>query len=67
MDESRSISTFSCDVLRLEISDLKEDHLSVIDGIGIFNRTAFGVITKYDTKMVGVLFTATCRTPVSRC
>ncbi len=51
-DESGSKSTFSSDVLRLEISGPKEDHLSVIDVPGIFKRTTSGVTTKTDMEMV---------------
>ncbi|KAL8669511.1 MAG: hypothetical protein Q9168_005902 [Polycauliona sp. 1 TL-2023] len=51
-DESGSKSTFSSDVLRLEISGPKEDHLSVIDVPGIFKRTTSGVTTKSDMEMV---------------
>ena len=50
--ESESKSTFSGDVLRLEIADPKEDHLSVIDVPGIFKRTTSGVTTKSDMEMV---------------
>ncbi len=52
-DKSGSNSTFSKDVLRLEISGPKEDHLSVIDVPGIFKRTTSGVTTKSDMEMVG--------------
>ena len=45
-------STFSNDVLRLEISGPTEDHLSVIDVPGIFKRTTSGVTTKADMEMV---------------
>jgi hypothetical protein len=51
-DESGSKSTFSSDVLRLEISGPKEDHLSVIDVPGIFKRTTLGVTTRSDMEMV---------------
>ena len=51
-DKSGSKSTFSSDVLRLEISGPKEDHLSVIDVPGIFKRTTSGVTTKSDMEMV---------------
>ena len=51
-DESGSKSTFSNDVLRLEIAGPKEDHLSVIDVPGIFKRTTPGVTTKSDMEMV---------------
>jgi len=51
-DESGSKRTFSNDVLRLEISGPKEDHLSVIDVPGIFKRTTSGVTTKSDMEMV---------------
>ena len=52
-DESGSKSIFSSDVLRLEISGPKEDHLSVIDIPGIFKQTTSGVTTKSDMEMVG--------------
>ena len=52
-DESGSKGTFSSDVLRLEISGPREDHLSVIDVPGIFKRTTSGVTTKSDMEMVG--------------
>ncbi len=51
-DESGSKSTFSSDVLRLEIAGPKEDYLSVIDVPGIFKRTTSGVTTKSDMEMV---------------
>jgi len=51
--ESGSKRTFSNDVLRLEISGPKEDHLSVIDVPGIFKRHTSGVTTKADMEMVG--------------
>ena len=51
-DESGSKSTFSNDILRLEIAGPKEDHLSVIDIPGIFKRTTPGVTTKSDMEMV---------------
>lgn len=51
-DESGVKSTFSDDVLRLEISGPNEDHLSVIDVPGIFKRTTSGVTTKSDMEMV---------------
>lgn len=44
--------TFSEDVLRLEISGPEQDHLSVIDILGIFKRTTSGVTTKEDMQMV---------------
>ena len=50
-DESGSKSTFSSNVLRLEISGPK-DYLSVIDVPGIFKRTTSGVTTKTDMEMV---------------
>ncbi|KAI9710432.1 MAG: hypothetical protein M1828_002162 [Chrysothrix sp. TS-e1954] len=51
-DASGSKSTFSNDVLRLEIAGPKEDHLSVIDVPGIFKRTTAGETTKSDMEMV---------------
>ena len=45
-------STFSSDVLRLEISGPQEDHLSVIDVPGIFRKTTVGLTTKLDMDMV---------------
>lgn len=50
--ESGASSTFSKDVLRLEISGPKEDHFSVIDVPGIFKRTTSGVTTKADMELV---------------
>jgi hypothetical protein len=45
-------STFSEDVLHLEISGPDEEHFSVTDVLGIFKRTTQGVTTKSDTSMV---------------
>ena len=50
--DSGSKNTISKDVLRLEISGPKEDHLSVIDVPGIFKRTTSGVPTRSDMEMV---------------
>ena len=44
--------TFSNDVLRLEISGPKQEHLSVIDVPGIFKSTTEGVTTKADIQLV---------------
>lgn len=51
-DDAGVKSTFSNDVLRLEISGPNEDHLSVIDVPGIFKKTTQGVTTKADRDMV---------------
>ena len=51
-DESGMKSTFSDDILRLEITGPNEEHLSVIDVPGIFKRTTSGVTTKADMEMV---------------
>jgi GTPase SAR1 family protein len=45
-------STFSNDVLRLEISGPDEEHLSVIDVPGIFKNTTSGFTTKADIALV---------------
>ena len=45
-------STFSNDVLRIEISGPNEEHLSVIDVPGIFKNTTSGVTTKSDIALV---------------
>jgi hypothetical protein len=46
------LSTFSEDVLRLEICGPNEDHLSIIDVPGIFKKTTAGVTTKKDIETV---------------
>ncbi|KAL9093955.1 MAG: hypothetical protein Q9165_003878 [Trypethelium subeluteriae] len=51
-NDTSSTSTFSSDVLRLEIHGPKEDHLSVIDVPGIFKNTTPGLTTKKDILMV---------------
>ena len=51
-EESGLKSTFSNDVLRLEITGPNEEHLSVIDVPGIFKRTTSGLTTKADMEMV---------------
>ena len=51
-DEPGPKSTFSKDVLRLEITGPNEEHLSVIDVPGIFKRTTSGLTTKADMEMV---------------
>lgn len=51
-DESGSKSTFSSDVLRIEMIDPNQEHLSVIDVFGIFKRTTLGVTTKTNIEMV---------------
>jgi hypothetical protein len=45
-------STFSDDVLRLEILGPEQEHFSVLDIPGIFKRTTPGVTTKEDMAMV---------------
>ncbi|KAI9843392.1 MAG: hypothetical protein M1837_006418 [Sclerophora amabilis] len=49
---SGNMSTFSDDILRLEICGPEQEHLSVIDVPGIFKRTTQGVTTKADMQMV---------------
>ena len=44
--------TFSRDVLRIEISGPEQEHLSVIDVLGIFKNTTPGVTTKTDIALV---------------
>jgi hypothetical protein len=44
--------TFSNDILCLEISSPKQEHLSVIDVLGIFKSTTKGVTTKADIQLV---------------
>lgn len=51
-EEAGLKSTFSNDVLRLEITGPNEEHLSVIDVPGIFKRTTSGLTTKADMEMV---------------
>ena len=45
-------TTFSKDVLRLEISGPEQEHFSVIDVPGIFKRTTQGLTTKDDIQLV---------------
>jgi len=45
-------STFSNNVLRLEISGPDQEHLSVIDVPGIFKSTTEGVTTKAGIQLV---------------
>jgi Dynamin family len=45
-------TTFSEDVLRLEIRGPTEEHFSVIDVPGIFKKTTQGVTTKSDISIV---------------
>ena len=47
-----SQSTFSNDVLHLELCGPKQEHLSVIDVPGIFRMTTPGLTTKEDMQMV---------------
>ncbi|BAE58758.1 unnamed protein product [Aspergillus oryzae RIB40] len=47
-----ALSTFSKDVLCLEISGPEEDHLSVIDVPGIFKNTTAGLTSKSDIAVV---------------
>ena len=54
---SGPIRTFSADLLKIEIQDPKQEHLSVIDVPGIFKRTTAGVTTKADIDMVRNLVT----------
>ena len=44
--------TFSNDVLKIEICDPSQEHLSVIDIPGIFKKTTKGLTTKSDMAMV---------------
>jgi hypothetical protein len=46
-------STFSKDILRIELSGPQRDNLSIIDIPGIFRLTTEGVTTKADMAMVG--------------
>ncbi|KAE8415055.1 P-loop containing nucleoside triphosphate hydrolase protein [Aspergillus pseudocaelatus] len=50
--ENSVLSTFSKDVLRLEICGPEEDHLSVIDVPGIFKNTTPGLTSKSDIAVV---------------
>ena len=52
LDETRLKSIFSGNVLRLEITGLKEDYLSVIDIPSIFKRITSKVTTKSNMKIV---------------
>lgn len=49
---SQGLSTFSEDVLRLEIQGPREGHLSVIDVPGLFTNTTEGVTSKEDIQTV---------------
>ncbi|KAL8817013.1 MAG: hypothetical protein Q9191_008228, partial [Dirinaria sp. TL-2023a] len=51
-DEPGLKSTFSKKVLRLEITSLNEEHLSVIDVPGIFKTITSGVTIEADMEMV---------------
>lgn len=51
-DESGLKSTFSSDVLRIEITGPSQEHLNVINVSSIFKRTTSGVTTKADMEMV---------------
>jgi hypothetical protein len=50
-DESRKL-IFSNNILCLEISSSKQEHLSVIDVLGIFKSTTKGVTTKADIQLI---------------
>lgn len=47
-----SNSTFSDDILKLDLSGPQHEHLSVVDVPGIFKKTTEGVTTKKDIAMV---------------
>ena len=64
-DDSGSKSIFSKDVLRLEISGPKEDHLSVIDVPGIFKRTTSRIATRSDIEIVAGMVHNYMRNPRS--
>ncbi len=51
-DDSGSKSTFSEDVLRLEVCGPDQEHFSVVDVPGIFRKTTEGVTTIRDKEMV---------------
>jgi hypothetical protein len=58
-------TTFSEDVLRLEICGPYQEHFSVIDVPGIFKRTTQGVTTKADMSMVDDMVHGYMRNPRS--
>lgn len=58
-------STFSNDVLRLEICGPDEDHLSVIDVPGIFKNTTPGLTSKADIQLVRDMVLEYMRNPRS--
>lgn len=58
-------STFSEDVLRLEIQGPDEDHLSVIDVPGLFTNTTEGVTSKEDIQIVREIVLGYMRNPRS--
>jgi hypothetical protein len=58
-------TTFSEDVLRLEICGPTQEHFSVIDVPGIFKRTTQGVTTKADISMVDDMVHGYMRNPRS--
>ncbi|KAL8822372.1 MAG: hypothetical protein Q9191_006890 [Dirinaria sp. TL-2023a] len=57
--------TFSDDVLRIEICDPDQEHLSVIDVPGIFRRVTEGVTTQSDKAMVRDMVTSYMQNPRS--
>ncbi|GIZ42843.1 hypothetical protein CKM354_000609600 [Cercospora kikuchii] len=64
-DDGAEKSTFSNDVLRLEISGPTQEHLSVIDVPGIFKSTTKGVTTKADIDLVRNMVTGYMENPRS--
>ncbi|KAI1950910.1 hypothetical protein LOZ57_001458 [Ophidiomyces ophidiicola] len=63
--EKSSLSTFSEDVLRLEIQGPDDDHLSVIDVPGLFTNTTDGVTSKEDITIVQNMVLRYMRNPRS--
>lgn len=57
--------TFSDDVLRIEICDPDQEHLSVIDVPGIFRRVTEGLTTQSDKAMVRDMVTTYMKNPRS--
>ena len=64
-DSSGIQSQFSKDVLRLEISGPDQEHLSVIDVPGLFQRHKEGVTTKADIELVKRMVYGYMRNPRS--
>lgn len=57
--------TFSDDVLRIELCDPNQQHLSVVDVPGIFRRVTEGVTTQSDKSMVRDMVTSYMKNPRS--